>query len=97
MADASLAWASPSLLSFGDLNLLGPANPIGLLLPKSLLYGAIAGWTADASIVWGTPFQDPQGAGIVWDTSAADGIVWDTSDSDGIVWDTAIMTSPDPR
>ncbi len=49
------------------------------------------------SIVWGTPIQDPQGVGIVWDTSGANGIVWDTSDSDGIVWDTAVMTSPDPK
>jgi subtilisin family serine protease len=96
-ADASLAWANPSLLTFGDLNVLGLKNPLKSLLPKALLYGVVAGWTADPSIVWGAPIQDPQGVGIIWDTSGAEGIVWDTTDSDGIVWDTAIMTSPDPR
>ncbi len=95
--DAPLAWADPSLLRFGDLNLLGLTNPLGSLVPKSLLYGAVAGWTADQSITWGTLIQDPQGAAIVWDTSEADAIVWDTSDGDAIVWDTAIMTSADPR
>jgi hypothetical protein len=67
------------------------------VLPKSLLYGAVAGWTPDPSIAWGTPIQDPQGVGIIWDTSGADGIIWDTSGNDGIIWDTAIMTSADPR
>jgi hypothetical protein len=95
--DAPLAWADPSLLRFGDLNLLGLTNPLGSLVPKSLLYGAVAGWTAHPSITVGTLIQDPQGAAIVWDTSEADAIVWDTSDGDAIVWDTAIMTSADPR
>ena len=95
--DASLAWANPSLLAFGDLNLLGLTNPLASVLPKSLLYGAVAGWTPDPSIAWGTAIQDPQGVGIIWDTSGADGIIWDTSGDDGIIWDTAIMTSADPR
>jgi subtilisin family serine protease len=95
--DASLVWANPSLLTFGDLNLLGLTNPLGSLLPKSLLYGAMAGWTADPSIAWGTSMQDPQGAAIIWDTAAADAIIWDTSGNDAIIWDTAVMTSADPR
>jgi hypothetical protein len=94
--DASLAWANPSLLTFGDLNLLGLTNPLAFLLPKSLMYGAVAGWTADGSIVWGTPIQDPQGAGIMWGTSHVEGIMWGTSD-DETVGGTAIMTSPDPQ
>jgi subtilisin family serine protease len=95
--DASLAWANPSLLTFGDLNLLGLTNPLRSLVPKSLIYGAVADWTADPSIEWGAPIQDPQGVSIIWDTSEADSIIWDTSDNDSIIWDTAIMTSPDPR
>jgi subtilisin family serine protease len=95
--DASLAWGNPSILSFGDLNMLGLKNPLKAMQPKSLLYGALAGWTADSSITWGTPIQDPQGVGIIWDTSGADGIIWDTSDGDGIVWDMAILTASDPR
>jgi hypothetical protein len=95
--DASLVWANPSLLTFGDLNLLGLANPLTSLAPKSLLYGVLAGWTTAPSIAWGTPIQDPQGVSIIWDTSKADSIIWDTSGNDSIIWDTAIMTSPDPR
>jgi hypothetical protein len=93
--DASLAWANPSVLAFGDLNLLGLTNPVASLRPKSLVYGAMADWTLDPLIVWGTPIQDPQGVAIIWDT-AAEAIIWDTS-ADAIIWDTAVMTSPDSR
>jgi len=96
-ADASLAWANPSFLIFGDLNLLGPANPLGSLLPKSLMYGSVAAWTADRSIAWGTPIQDPGGEAIIWGTSGAYAIIWGTSDGDAIIWGTAIMTSADPH
>jgi subtilisin family serine protease len=95
--DASLAWANPSLLTFGDLNLLGLTNSLASLPPSSLLYGAVAGWTADPSIVWGTLIQDPQGATIIWGTSDGETIIWGTSDDEAILWSTAIMTSPDPR
>jgi serine protease AprX len=94
-ADASLAWTSPSLLTFGDLNLLGVTNPLRTLQPKALIFGAMAGWTSDPSIAWGAPIQDPHGVAIIWDTSA-EAIIWDTS-ADAIIWDTAIMISPDPR
>jgi hypothetical protein len=94
--DASLAWANPSLLTFGDLNLLGLTNPLRSVVAKSLMYGAVAGWTPAQSITWGTPIRDPQGAGIMWGTSDAKGIMSDTSD-DETMWGTAIMTSPDPR
>ncbi len=43
--DASLLWTNPSLLTFGDLNLLGLSNPLASMLPKSLMYGDMAGWT----------------------------------------------------
>ena len=95
--DASLALASPSLLTFGDLNLLGLTNPLASLMPKSLMYGAVAGWTVDPSIAWGTTIQDPQGVAIVWGTSEAYAIVWGTSEPTAIVWGTAMMTSANPR
>ena len=95
--DASLAWANPSLLRFGDLNLLGLTNPLASLLPKSLMYGAMAGWTADRSIAWGTPMQDPHGAAIMWGTSGADAIMWGTSEDEAIMWGTTIMTSSDTQ
>jgi hypothetical protein len=96
--DASLAWANPSLLTFGDVNLQGPANPLAALLPKSLLWGAMADWTPNASIAWGTPIQDPQGTAILWGTSDGDAILWGTSsDGDAILWGTTLLTSSDPR
>jgi subtilisin family serine protease len=106
-ADAALAWANPSLLTFGDLNLLGLTNPVAAFQPKSLMYGAVARWTTDSSIAWGARIHDPQGDpilwgtddgdGIVWGTDDGDGIVWGTDDGDGIVWGTAVMTAADPR
>jgi subtilisin family serine protease len=99
--DASLAWASPSLLTFGDFNLLGLTNPLGSVLPKALIYGTVAGWTDVSSIAWGTAIQDPQGAAIVWGVSdqEEDAIVWGVSDreEDAIVWGVAILTSRNPR
>jgi hypothetical protein len=95
--DASLAWSNPSFLTFGDLNLLGPANALGLLLPKSLMYGSVAGWTVDPAIAWGTPIQDPAGEAIIWGTSQAYAIIWGTSDSEAIIWGTALMTSTNPH
>ena len=95
--DASLAWMNPSLLTFGDLNLLGLTNPLRSVLPKSLMYGAVAGWTADLTIAWGAPIQDPQGATIMWGTSDGDTIMWGTSDGDTIMWGTSIMISPDAQ
>jgi hypothetical protein len=95
--DASLAWVNPSLLKFGDLNLLGLTNPLAALLPKSLMYGAVAGWTTDPSISWGSPIRDPQGAMILWGTTEAQMILWGTSEDDMILWGTTIMTSPEAR
>ena len=88
-AEAGLAWLNPSLLNFGDFNLLGPANSLASTPPKWLQYGAIAGWTNDPSILGGTTtIYDPQGQSILWGTSAFadESILWGTS-----------MTSPDAR
>jgi hypothetical protein len=94
--DASLAWANPSLLTLGDLNLLGPANPLASLPAKSVMYGAVAGWTASSSILWGTALQDPQGDAITWGTSDGDAITWGTDGGSAITWGTTLITSPDP-
>jgi hypothetical protein len=67
------------------------------LLPKSLMYGSVAGWTTGPSITWGTPIQDPGGTAIIWGTSGAYAIIWGTSDGEAIIWGTAIMTSADTR
>ena len=60
-ADASLVWANPSLLTFGDLNLLGLTNPLAALAPKALLWGEMASWTSANQIIWSDSIYDPQG------------------------------------
>jgi hypothetical protein len=87
--DALLAWLNPSLLKFGDLNLLGLTNPLASLAPKWLLYGQVAGWTGDQSIMWGSTIYNPQGQSIMWGSD-------DVTDGSSIMWGSS-MTSPDPR
>jgi serine protease AprX len=78
---APVVWVTSDLLNFGQLNLLGISNPLANVVPKYLLYGAVAGWTNAQTITWGTQIQDPQGQTITWGTSASDGdtITWGTS------------------
>ena len=45
----ALSWLNPTLLNFGDLNLLGLTNPLASVTPKFLLYGEAAGWTGSQS------------------------------------------------
>ena len=65
-ADASLAWANPSLLTFGDLNVLGLTNPLAALGPNPLLWGEVASWTSANQIIWGGTIYNPQGEQIIW-------------------------------
>jgi serine protease AprX len=85
--EAPLVWLTPSLLKFGDLNLLGLTNPLASVVPKRLLYGEVAGWTSANTIMWGTTVQDPNGQTIMWGTSDMD---------DTIMWGT-VATSPDAK
>jgi subtilisin family serine protease len=96
-ADASLAWANPSLLTFGDLNLLGATNPLAVLAPNPLLWGGVGAWTSADQIIWGTALSSPQGEQIIWGTSENGQIIWGTALDGQIIWGTAIMISPDPR
>lgn len=85
---APLVWLNPSLLNFGDLNLLGLTNPLASMVPKFLQYGQVAGWTNSQTITWGTTIYDPQGQTITWGT--------DATGSQTITWGTT-LTSPDAR
>jgi hypothetical protein len=96
-AEASLVWANAPVLAFGDLNLLGLPSPLASLLPKWLMYGAVAGWTVEPSIAWGTPIHDPHGAAILWGETEASAILWGESEGDAILWGESIMTSADAR
>jgi serine protease AprX len=88
LVQALLAWLNPTLLHYGDLNLLGLNNPLASVAPKWLLYGQVAGWTGSQAILWGDNIYDPQGQAILWgDNTQMDGtaILWGDS-----------MTAQDP-
>lgn len=89
--DAARVWSNPSLLNYGDLNLVGLLIPLGWMAPNPLIWGEAATWTRatnDDAIVWGTAMYDDNGDAIVWGTSDND---------DAIVWGTGSMTAGDPR
>jgi serine protease AprX len=79
---------NPSLLNYGDLNLLGLTNPLRLLPANRLLWGGVADWTSDQQIIWGATIYDPSGQQIIWGA--------DTTGDQQIIWGAA-MTAPDPR
>jgi serine protease AprX len=89
LLDLPLVWANPSLLNFGDLNLIGLLNPLGAVPARNLIWGQVATWTSEQQILWGTTIYNPQGQQILWGTD-------NTTDDDQILWGTA-MTSPDAR
>jgi serine protease AprX len=87
--EAPLVWLNPSLLKYGDLNLLGLLNPLRSIGPKWLQYGVIGDWTNSSAIMWGDTIYDPSGQAIMWgDTNLTD----DTA----IMWGDSIET-PDPQ
>jgi hypothetical protein len=85
--DASLAWADPSLLRFGDLNLLGLPNPLAALAPDPLLWGEVANWTSGEQIIWGATIYNPQGEQIIWGADS-------TTEDDQIIWGASGLASP---
>jgi serine protease AprX len=86
VVDALLAWLNPSVLKFGDLNLLGLNNKLASMPSNQLVWGPVAGWTrSQDEIIWGTSIYD-----------GGDEIIWGTSDQDEIIWGTTIV-SDDPR
>jgi serine protease AprX len=87
---APLAWLNVSLLNIGDLNLIGLGNPLASLVPKSLLYGEVAGWTGGQSIMWGDSIYDPSGQSIMWGDSYM-------TDGTSIMWGDAVLSSADPK
>ena len=83
---APLVWLNPSLLHYGDLNLVGLLNPLASVAPKWLQYGQVAGWTPSDSILWGDTIYDPQGQSILWGDS-------DTTDDTSILWGDTTTTA----
>ncbi len=89
VVQAPLVWLTPSLLKYGDLNLVGLTNPLASMLPVRLQYGDVSTWTSDQQILWGTTIYNPQGQQILWGTS-------DTTQGTQILWGTSLAAA-DPQ
>jgi serine protease AprX len=90
--DLPLVWKDPSLLKFGDLNLIGLTNPLVTLTSKPLAWGhVVAGWTTAQQIIWGESIYNPVGEQIIWGETAFD------PQGEQIIWGEAVMSSPDPQ
>lgn len=89
LVTSSLAWLNPSLLNWGDLNLVGLLNPLQLVPANNLIWGQVASWT-DVSranqILWGDTIYDSQGQQILWGDSS-------TTDDNQILWGDAAAAS----
>ena len=66
---------------YGVLNLLGQQNSLGQTPPNHLVWGNVAGWTANYYITWGTPIEEPSsGQHLVWgNMDDGDHLVWGTT------------------
>jgi len=89
LLDLPKIWLNPSLLYYGDLNLIGLTNPLARVSSCPLLWGVVSTWTTENQINWGDTVHDPQGQSIMWGDSG-------TADDTSIMWGDA-MASPDPQ
>jgi serine protease AprX len=88
LLDLSTIWSDVGQLRFGDLNLVGAANPLAQMHRNTLIWG-------DQVMTW-SQYRDDQ---IVWGThmwAGDDQIVWGTWGDDQIVWGTGVLTADDP-
>jgi serine protease AprX len=91
LVDAATALLNPSLLHWGDLNLVGLLNPLSVIPPNRLIWGQVSTWAAsDDVILWGDTVYDPEGNVILWGDST-------TTDDYVILWGDSVVTDPDPR
>jgi serine protease AprX len=81
---------NPSNLAWGNLNLVGLANPISLLAPKRILFGDVSYWTSEEHLVWGDDVYSPEGQHLVWGDN-------DTTDDYHLVWGDAVRHDADAR
>lgn len=104
-------WSNPSLLKYGDLNLVGLLNPLAFMPRNDLIWGEVATWAANDEIIWGTNDEIIWGTNdeiiwgtndeIIWGTTIHDPegqeVIWGTSGDDEIIWGTNVLTSPDAQ
>ena len=80
LSDTLAALLNPSLLHWGDLNLVGLANPLSSVPPNPLIWGQVASWTSGSTVLWGDTIYDPSGQTVLWGDS-------DTTDDDyTVLW-----------
>ena len=86
-----LAWLNPSLLHWGELNLIhGSVNVVSSMAPHALIWGEAAGWSGGTHIMWGDTIAAPEGQHIMWGDTEL------TNDSH-IMWGDTVLASPDPH
>jgi serine protease AprX len=83
-------WLNPSLLHYGDLNLVGLLNPLATTPKNPLIWGEVASWTSNQQVLWGDVIYNPEGQQVLWGDSQA-------VDDSQVLWGDAILTSADPR
>jgi hypothetical protein len=89
IVDSVAAFLTPSLLHWGDLNLLGLKNPLSIIPPNRLIWGQVSAWSGDDQILWGDQINDPSGQQILWGDSQQ-------TDDYQILWGDSVTTTPDP-
>ena len=91
--DLPLVWLNPSLLHWGDLNLVGLLNPLASIAPNPLIWGEVASWnnrTHNNVVLWGDTIYDPQGQVVLWGDSQ---MTYDNV----VLWGDSVLTSSDPH
>jgi len=89
IVDSVAAFLTPSLLHWGDLNLLGLKNPLSIIPPNRLIWGQVSAWSGDDQILWCDQINDPSGQQILWGDSQQ-------TDDYQILWGDSVTTTPDP-
>jgi len=90
LLELPLVLLNPTLLHYGDLNLIGLTNPLANIAPKILQYGEVGTWASNDQLLWGDTVYDPSGQQLLWGDSR-------TTDDNQLLWGDAIMTSADPE
>jgi hypothetical protein len=85
-------WTDPSRIIWGDLNLLGLANPNASLDPNRIIWGDVSRSASSPRIIWGDSLVNADGTRIIWgDSSQAL-----STDPNRIIWGDSIPGSGDP-
>jgi serine protease AprX len=85
-------WTDPSRIIWGDLNLLGLANPNASLTANRIIWGDVSLSATSTRIIWGDSVTDAAGFRIIW----GDSTLALNTDPERIIWGDSIAGSGDP-